>query len=248
MGVVAVGLVGCGPSRADEAAPAPETSAPPAVIDIPIVVTSAFRPSPGTLARPTVAPPTTRAATVAPTAAPPSTTTAVERPDPADAPPVDATPPPRSSNAGDFSSPYGPFGPFEVQPLGTRTADIEGLVDLYVELAILGPLRSGTAADLARLLTPTALDSLTPVERAVLTDEGVATAPDVAVTDRAVRVDGIVAPDGSAVANADVEIGVSGMVDGVVVSTTRTGTLTVVLTAGRWKLDAFDLRVDRNLP
>jgi hypothetical protein len=179
------------------------------------------------------------------TTAPPPT---LEQPDPDDAPPADVVRP-RDPNAGDFSSPYGPFGPFQVAFLAPdAVAGVDAAVDAYLAGAVLEPLRTGAAAPLEALLTEAARTSLLPEQRGVLTDEGLALVADAAVERRTTEVSGIVAPDGSSVANVVVDLAVVGTTDGVPVRTARTGTLTLVLEGGGWRIDAFELRVDRELP
>jgi hypothetical protein len=252
---VALGLVlvvaACGPSRADEAGPATTTATTAeASTDVPGDV---VRPTSGTLPAPGSAPASVELPTAAPstTAAPVRltprpTTTVAEVPDPADAPPPDLR---RDPNAGDQSSPYGPFGPFEVQTLGTDgQLQVTAAVDRYLDEAVLVPLQTGVTAQLADVLTATTLAALQPDQRAVLTEEGSPVVADAAVDQHTVTVDGIVAPDGSSVAVATVALAVAGTLDGTPVRSTRTGTLTFVLDGTSWRIDAFSLQVDRDLP
>jgi hypothetical protein len=153
----------------------------------------------------------------------------------------------RPDSGGDRNSPYGPFGPFDVKALDdpTKTA-VADAVHAYVQHAILDPLRTGTAVTLTDLLTAPAAQALLPEDRSVLTDEGVASAPDAVVDTLDVSLDGLIAADGSAAAATDLKLVIKDGATGA--STTRTGSLTWVLDGGTWKIDSFDLTVERNLP
>jgi hypothetical protein len=238
-----VGVAACGGVPTD-VAPTTTTRLAVSSTGVPAAVT---HPEAGTLPAGGVAP-TVPLPTPVPTRARPVTTTAVERPDPADAPPPDVTLP-RNPNVGDRSSPYGPFGPFDVQALDAARVDaVTTAVHDYIDRALVGPIRNGTPTDLAGLLTAPALEGLLPAQRGALTDEGMPAAADAAVERQQIDVSGLVAPDGSAVAIATVDIAVSGTTDAGPVRTTRTGTLTYVVESGTWRIDAFELDVAREQP
>lgn len=246
LAVLTVVLAACG--GAGGASPTSSSSVAATTVAPTTTAATITAPQGNTLPVPSAAPPTTvPPATSAPVGAavrPP----AVEQPDPDDAPPADVVRP-RDPNAGDFSSPYGPFGPFQVAFLGPdAVAGVDAAVDAYLAGAVLEPLRTGAAAPLEVLLTESARTGLLPEQRGVLTDEGLPVVADVAVERRTTEVSGIVAPDGSSVANVVVDLAVAGTAEGVPVRTARTGTLTFVLDGGRWRIDAFELRVDRELP
>jgi hypothetical protein len=128
----------------------------------------------------------------------------------------------------------------EAQQTGINQA-----IDAYVQAASIAPLTSGGPANLAEFLTAAAVPQVqASPARASLTDEAVAAAPDAQVTDRSVQLDGFVGPDGAAVATATIDITISSASAGLTIR--RTGVLTLLPETGSWKIDSFDLHVERS--
>jgi hypothetical protein len=127
------------------------------------------------------------------------------------------------------------------------TAAVESALSAYVQAATLDPL-AGRAVVLTSALSPT-LTKLTDAERAAFTDEGapVVTAnPSATLT---VDLAGLSGPDkavGAVVATIDLTVG--GTTAGAAtIQIHRHGTVVLVNDNG-WKIDSFNLNVDRTLP
>jgi hypothetical protein len=131
----------------------------------------------------------------------------------------------------------------------TLQAQITDAVHTYVNAATGTPLGTGKAAVLDGVLTPSAASRLTTASRDALTDEGLPALAGVK-TDRAnVAIDAFQGPDQTMVVNATIDIAVSATEPGGgPVKIARTGTLTFVNDGGTWRIDAFELNVERDVP
>jgi hypothetical protein len=122
-------------------------------------------------------------------------------------------------------------------------------VHAYENAATGTPLGTGQAANVDPLLTAGARARLTPTSRAALTDEGMPPVGAIKATTSTVSLDGFAGPDQTMVVNATVDLQVSASSPaGAPATVKRTGTLTFVDDFGSWKIDAFNLAVERQLP
>jgi len=120
----------------------------------------------------------------------------------------------------------------------------------YVQLAVAAPL-SGTTHPVAveQFLTAQATTSLTPEGRAVLTDEGVPAMQSAQSSTDSVTLTGLLGADSqTSVVSAHLELVIGGTTSGVPASIKRSGDLTLIPENGAWRIDAFDMSVERDLP
>jgi hypothetical protein len=131
----------------------------------------------------------------------------------------------------------------------TLQTQIADAVHTYVNAATGTPLGTGKPAVLDGVLTAAAATRLTPPTRDALTDEGLPALAAVK-TDRAnVTIDAFTGPDQSMVVNAAIDVAVSASTPGgSPVKIVRNGTLMFVNDGGTWKIDAFNLAVERDIP
>jgi hypothetical protein len=123
-------------------------------------------------------------------------------------------------------------------------------VTKYVQLAITAPL-SGSTMPVAvdQFLTAHAVTALTADRRAVLTDEGVPAMQSAQATTDTVTFTGLVGADTqTSVVSAHLDLVITGTASGVPASIKRTGDLTLIPDSGGWRVDAFDMTVERDLP
>jgi hypothetical protein len=193
----------------------------------------------GSDAAPTTSPVTT-VVEVTTTAPAPTTTVAV---------PVQLTVTPKLGAAKVTSY----LGTFDLTDVAVTDA-VTKAVATYVSGATLAPL-GGKPASLDGLLTDTAAKSLTADTTAALSDDGIAPVTADGATTLAVDLSGLLGPDGAiGVVVATVDLTAGGTTaGGAKVSVHRTGDLTLVNQPGAdgspaWKIDAFQLNVERELP
>jgi hypothetical protein len=180
---------------------------------------------------------TAAAAAVTTTAAPTTTTTTTLATGPADlgAPSIVAA---QTVSAG---------GAGAIDP--TLQAQIADAVHTYVNAASGTPLGTGQAAVLDGVLTAAAAGRLTAASRDALTDEGLPALGGVKADHTKLAIDAFVGPDQSTVVNATIDVAVSASeAGGGAVKIARTGTLTFVNDGGTWRIDAFQLNVERDVP
>jgi hypothetical protein len=123
-------------------------------------------------------------------------------------------------------------------------------VTKYVQLAISAPLGgSTTAVAVDQFLTAQAASALTPDRRAVLTDEGVPAMQSAQATTNTVSITGLVGTDSAVgVVSAHLDLVIAGTTRGVAATIKRSGDLTLIPDQGSWRIDAFDMSVERDLP
>jgi hypothetical protein len=123
-------------------------------------------------------------------------------------------------------------------------------VTKYVQLAISAPLGGSTAAvAVDQFLTAQAVKALTADRRAVLTEEGVPAMQSAQATTNTVSITGLVGADSvMGVVNAHLDLVITGMTRGVAASIKRSGDFTLIPDQGSWRIDAFDMSVERDLP
>ena len=132
----------------------------------------------------------------------------------------------------------------------TLQAQVLDTVTKYVQLAVTAPLAgSTTPVAVDQFLTASAVSALTADRRAVLTDEGVPAMQSAQATTDTVSITGLVGTDSQIGAvSARLELVIAGTTNGVATSIKRSGDLTLVPDNGAWRIDAFDMSVERNLP
>lgn len=139
------------------------------------------------------------------------------------------------------------FGTPPLLPIEARNG-AQILLDQYLDRAVLTPLKSGQAGDLAPLFTAAALERLNGPDRGALVDEGVTGATDVKVASASARLTALVGPEGVHLLVAGIELAVSARAGGAPLTIRRTGELTMVVDGDAWKISAYDVRVDRDTP
>lgn len=143
----------------------------------------------------------------------------------------------------------GTIGPAGTTEALTVADKIQSAVADYERLAI-GTALNGATGDLAGVLTAEAVKTLTPEQRATLTDEGTVRASAVSAGTNSVELMGYTDADGGiTVVNASLSLNLLGTtVAGAPFTIKRSGNLTLVDDSGTWRIDSFDLIVERNLP
>jgi hypothetical protein len=121
----------------------------------------------------------------------------------------------------------------------------------YLEEAVLTPLRTGgPAGDLTPLFTPLSGVHVMAVgdNRAAFIDEGLRPATDLRKDTAVARLTALAGADGAmSVITADLDLKLSGLVDGAPLFLERAGELVLVPEGGTWRIDAWDLKVTRRL-
>ena len=121
----------------------------------------------------------------------------------------------------------------------------------YLETAVLTPLRSGgPAGDLAPLFTPLAAPRVLTVgpDRAAFIDEGLPPATDLRREKGVATLTGLGGRDALlSVVSAQLDLRLTGLVGGAPLTVVRSGELVLITEGGRWRIDAWDLRVTRTL-
>ncbi len=141
-----------------------------------------------------------------------------------------------------------------IGPAGTTdtlsVADkVQFMVAEYERLAI-GTALNGSTGDLVGVLTAEAAKTLTPEQRATLTDEATVRASAVSAGTNSIALTGYTAADGGiSVVNAALSLNLSGTTAaGAPFTIKRFGNLTFVDDGDAWRIDSFDLSVERDLP
>jgi hypothetical protein len=128
-------------------------------------------------------------------------------------------------------------------------AQIVKAVQAYENAATGTPLGTGKKANINGLLTTSALSHLTAQRRQALVDEGIPALAGVKASHSNVSLDGFLGPDHLWVVNANIDLQVSASTPGgTPAGLKRTGVLTFVNDAGAWKIDAFNVSVEREIP
>lgn len=119
-------------------------------------------------------------------------------------------------------------------------------LDAYLRAATLDPARGQPAGDLNPLFTAAAAARLSGPDRATLVDDRLPPSSEVAPVAK-VGLRGLVGRDGTpAVMAAQVDVQLTGELNGQPLSIVRQGTL-VLVDEGGWKIDGYDLRVVRDV-
>lgn len=170
-------------------------------------------------------------------------------PAPAPAPPPPAAPEPITIDGAGYVVHAG--GPVDKAGWDVSWVGVLDTLNRYVEAAVVTPLRSGgPAGDLAPLFTPLSAPRVTAVgpDRAAFIDEGLAPVTDLRREQGEATLTGLGGRDALlSVVSAQVELRVTGLVNGARLRVVRTGELVLLNEGGRWRIDAWDLRVTRTL-
>lgn len=172
------------------------------------------------------------------------------------------TPPPSTKVAGPTSA--GPVDPptitgagFDVEAAGKVSqatldatwAGVLSTLNRYLEVGILTPLRSGgPAGDLAPLFTSLAVDRATGPHRVAFVDEGLPAATDVRADAAVATLSALAGADGAvSVVNANLDLRLHVDTGGPPITVSRTGDLVLFPDGGTWRIDAYDIRVTRDV-
>jgi hypothetical protein len=142
-------------------------------------------------------------------------------------------------------------GPVDRRGWDASWAAVLDTLNRYLETAVLTPLRSGgPAGDLAPLFTPLSVSRVLTVgpHRAAFIDEGLPPATELRRQRGVASLTGLGGRDASlSVVSAELDLRLTGFVDGAPLTVVRTGELVLIPEGGRWRIDAWDLRVSRTL-
>ena len=128
-------------------------------------------------------------------------------------------------------------------------AQVIDAIHTYENAASGTPLGTGAPAVLDGVLTTGAAARLTSATRDALTDEGLPALAAVKADEADVTLDAFTGPDQTMVVNATIDQQLSASTPGGgPVKIVRNGTLTFVNDGGSWKIDAFNLSVQRDVP
>ena len=127
--------------------------------------------------------------------------------------------------------------------------DVSRAILVFERIAVADGL-AGEAVDMGPLLSTEAAKSINPYELGVLTDEATVKAVSLKDDKNSVTLTGFLGADGAVdVVDAEIMLVVTGTtVNGAPFTITRTGHLTLIDQRGWWRIDSFDLRVQRDLP
>lgn len=132
-------------------------------------------------------------------------------------------------------------------PVEAKTG-VQTVLNEYLERAVLTPLASGRAGDLAPLFTASALERVNGPDRPALVDEGVVNATDIALGRATAKLTALVGPEGVHLIVAGISLVVTGKVNGTPMVIQRSGELTLLVDGDTWKISSYDVRVDRDVP
>jgi hypothetical protein len=126
---------------------------------------------------------------------------------------------------------------------------IQSAVAEYERIAI-GTALNGSTGDLTGLLTAEVAKTLTAEQRAALTDEATVRAGSVSAGTNSIALTGYTDSDGAiSVVNAVLTLNLAGhTAAGAPFTIKRFGNITFVDDSGAWRIDSFDLAVERDLP
>ena len=124
----------------------------------------------------------------------------------------------------------------------------QALLDEYLDRAVVTPLQTGHAGDLAPLFTAAALERVSGPDRPALVDDGVAGVTDIAVAKAVASLTALVGPEGVHLLVAGIDVVVTGKVAGTPIVVARSGEMTLLVDADAWKISSYDVKVDRDVP
>ena len=142
-------------------------------------------------------------------------------------------------------------GPVDQRGWDVSWVSVLDTLNRYLETAVLTPLRSGgPAGDLAPLFTPLSAPRVLAAgpDRFAFIDEGLPPAVDLRRQAGVATLTGLGGRDAVlSVVSAQLDLRLSGLVDGAPLTVVRTGELVLIPEGGTWRIDAWDLRVTRTL-
>lgn len=139
------------------------------------------------------------------------------------------------------------FGTPPLLPVDAKNG-AQALLDQYLDRAVLTPLRSGHAGDLAPLFTAAALERVNGPDRAALVDEGLPNATDIALGSATAQLTALVGPEGVHLLVAGIKLVVNAKVAGAPLTIQRNGELTLVVDGDSWRISSYDVSVARDGP
>lgn len=130
-------------------------------------------------------------------------------------------------------------------------AGVLDTLNAYLEAAVLKPLRTGgPAGDLRPLFSGPAAERVVPggPDRFAFIDENLAPVSDVRQEAATAKLTALAGTDGiMSVVTADLDLRLVGHIAGAPVKVARTGELVLMPEGGRWRIDAYDIKVTRTL-
>ncbi len=164
-------------------------------------------------------------------------------------------------------APAGPMGPiaftgagFDVHTSGTVSqkqfdeswAGVLTTLNQYLEDGVLRPLRTGgPAGDLARLFAGPAAARVVAggPDRFAFIDENLPPVSDLRQENAVATLAALAGPDGViSVVTAALDLRLAGRIAGAPVTVVRTGELVLLPEGGRWRIDAYEIKVTRARP
>ena len=142
-------------------------------------------------------------------------------------------------------------GPVDQRGFDASWAAVLDTLNRYLDAAVLTPLRSGgPAGDLTPLFSALSVGRVTTVgpDRAAFIDEGLPPAADLRRERGVATLTGLGGRDAVlSVVSAQLDLRLTGQVNGAPFTVVRTGELVLILDGPTWRIDAWDLRVTRSL-
>jgi hypothetical protein len=142
-------------------------------------------------------------------------------------------------------------GRVDQQAFDASWAAVLDMLNRYLEAAVLTPLRSGgPAGDLVPFFTPPSVAKVTSPgpDRAAFIDEGLAPVAELRRVRAVATLTALAEPDAvMSLVSAELDLRLTGLVNGAPLTLVRTGELVLLLDRGAWRIDAWDLKVTRTL-
>lgn len=121
----------------------------------------------------------------------------------------------------------------------------------YLDAAVLTPLRSGgPAGDLTPFFTPLSVARVMSIgpDRGAFIDEGLPPVTELRRQAGVATLTGLAGPDSVlSIVSAQLDLRLTGRVDGAPLTVVRTGELILLLDGPTWRIDAWDLKVTRTV-
>jgi hypothetical protein len=142
-------------------------------------------------------------------------------------------------------------GPVSTSVFNATWAGVLDTLNKYLEAAVLTPLRTGgPAGDLTPLFNRPALERVVPggLDRFAFIDENLPPVSDLRSERAVAGLTGLAGKDGTvSVVTAGLDLRLIGHVAGAPVTVVRTGELVLMPEGGRWRIDAYDIKVVRTI-
>ncbi|HEX7276634.1 MAG TPA: hypothetical protein VF244_04605 [Acidimicrobiales bacterium] len=127
-------------------------------------------------------------------------------------------------------------------------AGIEATLNQWLELAVLGPLRSGQpAGDIGPVFTAAAGERIaTTADRAAFVDEGLPPVQSMRAGTASLAMTALIDPDGTIpVVAVHLDLTLGGTVEGTPFGVEHTGDLFMIPEGDAWRIDGYDVRATR---